>query len=74
MFYVTDDKFIDDNGFKSSMIRIAETAIGEYGFAEIVGFINVVPTSEIYQKHQSGLLPINQFSKKMIEVKSKISV
>jgi hypothetical protein len=74
MFYVQDDKFIDDDGFKSSIIRIAETAVGEYDFAKIVGFINVVPTSEIFHEHKSGLLPINQFSQKVIEVKSKLSV
>jgi len=73
MFYVKDDKFIDDDGFKSSIIRIAETSVGEYDFANIVGFIDVVPTSEIYQEHPSGLLPINQFSQKVNEVKSKIN-
>ena len=74
MFYVKDDKFIDDDGFKSSIIRIAETAVGEYDFAKIVGFINVVPASDIFLYHESGLLPINQFSQKVREVKSKISV
>jgi len=74
MFYVKDDKFIDDDGFKSSIIRIAETAVGEYDFAKIVGFINVVQASDIYLHHESGLLPINQFSQKVHEIKSKISV
>jgi hypothetical protein len=72
MFYVKDDKFIDDDGFKSSIIRVAETAVGEYDFAKIVGFINVVPASEIYQEHKSGLLPIIQFSQKVIDIKNKI--
>ena len=74
MFYVKDEKFIDDEGFKSSIIRIAETAVGEYDFAKIVGFINVVSASEIYPEHESGLLAISQFSQKVLEVKSKISV
>ena len=74
MFYVKDDKFIDDDGFKSSIIRIAETTVGEYDFAKIVGFIDVVPTSEIYAEHESGLLAISQFSQKVLEVKSKICV
>ena len=74
MFYVTDDKFIDDDGFKSSIIRIAETAVGEYDFARIIGFIGVVPTSDIFLDHESGLIPINQLSQKVDEIKSKISV
>ena len=74
MFYVKDDRFIDDDGFKSSIIRIAETAVGEYDFANSIGFIDVVPTSDIYLHHESGLLPINQFSQKVREIKSKISV
>jgi hypothetical protein len=74
MFYIKNDKFIDDDGFKSSIIRIAETAVCEYDFANIVGFINVVPASEVYKEHESGLLPINQFSQKVREVKFKIYV
>ena len=58
MFYVEDSKFIGDNGFKSSIIRISENALGEYKFASSVGFIDVVPKTEVYQKHESGLLPI----------------
>jgi hypothetical protein len=72
MFYVIDDKFFDNDGFKSSIIRIAETATGEYDFAKIVGFINVVPTSETYREHPSGLISLSQFSQKVNEVKSKI--
>jgi hypothetical protein len=58
MFYVEDNKFIKDDGFKSSIIRISENALGEYKFASSIGFIDVVPKSEVYQKHKSGLLPI----------------
>ena len=32
---------IDDDSFKSSIIRIAETALGEYDFAKLIGFIDV---------------------------------
>lgn len=72
MFYVRDEKHIDNDGFKSSIIRIAETAIGEYDFARIIGFINVVKSSDVYQKHLSGLIPINKFSETVNEIKAKI--
>lgn len=62
MFYVEDVKFIEDDGFKSSIIRISESALGEYDFATMIGFIDVVPKSEVYMKHESGLLPIHKLS------------
>ncbi len=72
MFYVKDDKYIDDESFKSSIIRIAETSLGEYDFAKMVGFINVQKTSDNYEEHKSGLLPIYTLPEISESIKSKV--
>jgi len=68
MFYVTDEKFIDNDSFKSSIIRIAETALGEYDFAKIIGYIDVNKVSNKYTEHESEMFPIY----KLKEVSDKI--
>ncbi len=73
MFYVVDDKYQDDEGFKSSIIRIAETSLGEYDFAKIVGFIDVKKTSQMYQNHETGLLPIYKLPEVADAIKKKIN-
>ena len=72
MFYVEDAKFIDDDGFKSSIIRISESALGEYDFATIIGFIDVVKKSTAYPKHESGLLPIHKLTEVSEAIKQKL--
>lgn len=72
MFYVEDDKFIDDDGFKSSIIRISENALGEYDFASIISFIDVVKKSTPYPEHNSELLPIHKLLEISEATKQKI--
>ena len=72
MFYVTDEKFIDNDSFKSSIIRIAETALGEYDFAKIIGFINVKKMSNKYSKHSSEILPIYKLKEVSDTIKIKL--
>ena len=72
MFYVTDEKFIDDDSFKSSIIRIAETALGEYDFAKLIGFIDVEKVSNKYAEHKSELLPIYKLKDVSDNIKSML--
>ncbi|MDO6808743.1 hypothetical protein Q4603_08980 [Zobellia galactanivorans] len=72
MFYVTDDKFINDDSFKSSIIRIAETALGEYDFAKIIGFIDVEKVSNTYSEHKSEMLPIYKLKDISESIKNKL--
>ena len=72
MFYVTDEKFIDNDAFKSSIFRIAETAVGEYDFAKTIDFITVKKASNIYSEHRSELLPIYKLKAVTEHIKNKL--
>ena len=72
MFYLTDEEFIDNDAFKSSIFRIAETAVGEYDFAKTIDFITVKKASNIYSEHTSELLPIYKLKAVTEHIKNKL--
>lgn len=63
MFYVSDAKYTDDDEFKSAVIRIAESGVGEFNFNTLVGFHDVLPLSRKSEFNEGKVRPITELSK-----------